>query len=64
MEQTIGNISNYYGGLEVKEEDSKYWWGIENYNGTIFEEIPKSLYDELIKFNKTHAKQTKTRTRP
>lgn len=44
------NIGNYYGGLEVKEEEGKYLWGIENWNGTNFEEIPKCLYDALVKF--------------
>jgi len=43
-------IRNYYGGLEIKEEDGKYYWGIENYNGTKYEEIPKYLYDALVKF--------------
>ena len=46
------DIGNYYGGLEVKEEDGKYFWGIENWDGTEFEEIPKYLYDSLIKFSK------------
>ena len=45
------DIGNYYGGLEVKEEDGKYLWGIENWDGTDFEEIPKYLYDALIKFS-------------
>ena len=45
------NIGNYYGGLEVKEEDGKYFWGIENWDGIEFEEIPKYLYDSLIKFS-------------
>ncbi len=46
----IGNIGNYYGGLEVKEEDGKFFWGIENYDGTYFEEIPQYLYDALVKY--------------
>lgn len=44
------DIGNYYGGLEIKEEEGKYFWGIENYDGTDFEEIPKYLYDALAKF--------------
>jgi hypothetical protein len=47
------DIGNYYGGLEVKEEDGKYLWGIGNYDGTEFEEIPKYLYDALIKYRDT-----------
>jgi hypothetical protein len=43
------DVGNYYGGLNVKEVDGKYFWAIENYDGTDFEEIPKALYDELLK---------------
>jgi hypothetical protein len=46
----IGAISNYYGGLRVKEEAGKFWWSIENFDGDLWEEIPESLYLELIKF--------------
>ena len=45
------DIGNHYGGLEVKEEDGKYLWGIENWDGTDFKEIPKYLYDALIKYS-------------
>lgn len=48
----IGNIGNYYGGLNIKKENNKYYWGIENYDGIKWEEIPKKLYKQLIKFNK------------
>ena len=47
----IGRIGNYYGGLCVKEEGGKFFWSVENYDGQNWEEIPKSLYDELIGFN-------------
>lgn len=50
MERTIGEIGNYYGGLHVKEEGGKFYWGVENWDGTWWEEIPESLYRELIKF--------------
>ena len=51
METEIGSIGNYYGGLSVKvESDGTFWWGIENYCGTEWEQIPQSLYDELVKF--------------
>jgi len=43
-------IGNYYGGLKIKEEDGKYFWGIENYDGTDFKEIPKYLFDSLVEF--------------
>jgi len=29
----IGGIGNYYGGLSIKEQDGKYLWSIENYDG-------------------------------
>lgn len=51
METEVLGIGNYYGGLLVKVEDGKYYWGIKDYNDTSFKEIPKSLYDEIIKFN-------------
>ena len=46
----IGNIGNYYGCLNIKEKEGKYFWSIENWDGFVWQEIPKSLYDELIKF--------------
>lgn len=46
----IGNIGNYYGGLCVMEEDGKYFWSIENHDGHDWDEIPKYLYDSLIKY--------------
>jgi hypothetical protein len=48
--RNIGHIGNYYGGLRVKQEGEKYYWSIENYSGDEWEEIPKSLYDELMAF--------------
>lgn len=53
----IGNIGNYYGCLEVKEENDKYYWCIEDWERAYWEEIPKSLYDELIKFEESKEKQ-------
>ena len=50
METCIGGIGNYYGGLSIKEEDGKYFWSIENWDGHDWKEIPKSLHDEFIKF--------------
>ena len=47
----IGNIGNYYGGLSAKEEGGKFYWSIEDYMDTQWQEIPESLYLELIKFN-------------
>lgn len=49
----IGSIGNYYGCLRVKEQDGKFFWSIENHDGDDWEEIPASLYRELIAFDNT-----------
>ena len=46
----IGNIGNYYGGLEVKENDGEYSWGIENWDGIHYDRIPEYLYNALMKY--------------
>ena len=51
MEREIGTIGNYYGGLRVRDEDGEYFWSIENWDGNVWSEIPKSLYDELIRYD-------------
>ena len=57
----IGGIGNYYGGLSVKEEDSKFFWGIEDYSGTYWDEIPKPLYDEILKFERSRSRKEAAR---
>lgn len=52
METKIGTIGNYYGGLSIKTECGKFYWGIENYCGTEWEEITEELYNNLISFEK------------
>ncbi len=51
-EQSIGGIGNYYGCLEVKEEDGKYYWSIENWSGHDWEEISKRLYFALLEHDR------------
>ena len=53
----IGEVYNYYGGPYVFEKNGKYYWFIENHDTDMdnidmedVEEIPKYLYDALIKF--------------
>jgi len=48
--QIIGDIGNYYGGLLVMSEDGKFFWGIEDHNGTDWKEIPEELYLALLKY--------------
>ena len=49
---SIGTIGNYYGGLWIDEQDGKFFWSVENYDGCGWEEIPRSLYDELMKLKR------------
>lgn len=50
---SIGEIGNQYGGLYAGVDSDGYWWGIEDYNGCVdWERIPKSLYDELVLFER------------
>lgn len=56
----IGEIGNYYGGLHVKKEEDKYYWGIEDWDGTHWKEITKKLYDSLVKFNKREVTNNET----
>ena len=53
----IGTIGNYYGSLSTVEQDGKFYWGIENFDGTHWEEIPESLHKELIDFNKSQKEE-------
>ena len=53
-EKCIGSIGNYYGRLSVKKEDRKFFWSIENWDGHDWEQIPKSLYEELLKFEESN----------
>lgn len=48
--QIIGHCKNHYGGLSVKEENGKYYWSIEDYSGHDWSEIPKYLYDTLLRY--------------
>ena len=57
-QQRIGNISNYYGTLEIRRKDGGGWeWGIEDYYITKWEEIPTYLVDALIAFDNESNKE-------
>ena len=55
VERDIGSIGNYYGCLAVKVEGGRFFWSIENYDGHNWEEIPKFLFDALIRFDEGDA---------
>lgn len=44
------DIFNEYGAAEVKQESGKYYWTVDGYGSPGWQEIPKSLYIEIIKF--------------
>lgn len=48
----IGKIQGFYGGLEVMEYQEKFYWGIHSHSDIEWQEIPKYLYDSLVKFQK------------
>jgi len=43
----IGEIGNYYGGLSTGKVLDKFYWSIENWDGSYWEEIPEYLYVAL-----------------
>lgn len=51
-EISIGDISNYYGGLSVKTDGGKHYWSIDDYNGNEWKEIPENLYRVLVQYEK------------
>jgi len=48
--KTIGTIGNYYGELEIRKENGKYFWGIYSWGGCNWEEITEELYKALVKY--------------
>lgn len=56
-QQSVGEIGNYYGGLKVKQDGDRYYWSIENHDGFEWVEIPKYLYNTLIKYEKARTKE-------
>jgi len=55
----IGSIGNSYGSLEVKEEENKFYWSIEDYYGNDWEEITERLYRELLLFDGLYKGESK-----
>jgi hypothetical protein len=46
----IGNLENHYGPISAFSKNGKYYWAIEDYDGTNTEAIPAFLYTALMKF--------------
>ena len=61
---TIGKIGNYYGGLNVKAEEDRFYWSIEDWDGHSWEEIPEALYRALLKFEKARLKSQNAKAAP
>lgn len=57
--KSIGTIGNYYGNLEVAQKDGLFYWGIDNWNGTRWEEIPQVLYDQLVAYEDERIKKSR-----
>ena len=43
-------LSNKEGALYILEHQGDHYWSIEGFDGFYWEKIPKSLYDELTKY--------------
>ena len=57
--QEIGDICNYYGGLNVKQEGEEFFWSIENWDGHRWSKIPKYLFKTLVRYEKErHSEST------
>ena len=53
--KAVGEISNYYGGLFIMENEGKYYWLIEDVSTEFdklkyWSEIDKELYDSLVAY--------------
>ena len=56
-QKRIGSIGNYYGGLLILQDATgKVYWGIEDWGGTEWEEIPSYLVDALVDFENERKK--------
>lgn len=40
-------VGNTYGGLHIKEEDGKFFWSVEDYNGHDWQEISEQTYNAI-----------------
>ena len=54
-QRPIGKIDNALAGLVAIEKHGNYFWSMDD--GGFWEEIPKSLYEELLKFEANRKKE-------
>lgn len=59
----ITDCRNFYGSVNVKKEEGKYYWCIQDYNGLHWSEIPQYLYDALIKHHNERSEAKKDKSR-
>lgn len=57
MKRIDKELCSYYGGLFVKEENGKFFWGLESYDGVDFTEIQKELYQALLRHQELKEKK-------
>jgi hypothetical protein len=50
VEQRIGDIFNVKGVLLVKRVDNSFYWGIQEWKGCDWSEIPEYLYMTLVHY--------------
>ena len=58
-ERRIGDIYGYFGPLYVRENKAAFEWALESDDGYFWEEIPKYLYDALVRFDDETAQAKK-----
>lgn len=49
MKKSTG-LSTYYGHVEIEDREGVFAIGIPNYDRVYWHEIPKYLYDALVRF--------------
>ena len=61
MKRIDKELCSYYGGLFVKEENDKFYWGLESYDDVHFTEIRKELYQALLRHQELKEKEIERR---
>lgn len=48
-EYNVIGLCNYYGNVQIRQKNKKYYWSLEDYSGTDWHEISKELYELILK---------------